>query len=188
MTSPGLMDSTTRTWLAVPAPSLCRWRTTGSSPRRSGRSCFPRSSRSPGHGPALRLDAVGLQGLESVEAHRRVHRRIGARRENLDLVADLEVEWQLVLGLLVEDIGSVAGGTREHRRPHCPAVAGCADPVFNALVHGLGEAVELAHVEIDPALVLVVALARDQHHLALDHASIADDRAAGLHHELGQVV
>src|ERR1043166_3612362 len=112
MTSPGLTGTTARTWSAVPAPSSCRWRTTRSTPRRSGRSCFPRSSRSPAHGPPLRLDAIGLQRLEAVETHRRVHRRVRARGEDLDPVADLEVERQLVLGPLVEDVGAVASRPR----------------------------------------------------------------------------
>src|SRR5262249_40198140 len=129
--------------------------TTGSSPRRSGRSCSPRSSRCPADGTALRLDAVGLQWLEAVETHRRVHRRVGARGQDLDLVADLEVERQLVLGPLIEDVGAVAGGPCKHRWPQGPTVDGRADAVLDALVHGLGEPVELADVEIDPALVLV---------------------------------
>src|SRR4030088_2744373 len=109
MTSPGLTGTTARTWSAAPAPSSCRWRTTRSTPRRSGRSCFPRSSRCPGDRTPLRLDAVGPQGLEAVEAHRGIHRRISAGGEDLDLVSDLEVERQRVLGSLVENVGAVAG-------------------------------------------------------------------------------
>ena len=58
------------------------------------------------------------------------------------------------------------------------ALGGCPDAVFDALVHGLGEAVELADVEIDPALV-IVRLLRNQHHLALDDAGVADDERPG---------
>ena len=46
-------------------------------------------------------DAVRPQRREAVEADRRVARRVGAGRQDLDLVADLEFERQLVLGLLV---------------------------------------------------------------------------------------
>src|ERR1700690_3091183 len=147
MTSPGLTATTTRTWSADPAPSSCRWRTTGASPRRSGRSWFPSSSPCRARRAPLRLDAVGLQGLEAVEAHRRVHRGIGPGGEDLHLVADLEVERQLVLGALVEDVGAVAGRSRKHRRPERPAIGGGADAVLDALVHGLGQTVELADVQ-----------------------------------------
>src|SRR5260221_6666631 len=134
MTSPGLTGTTARTWSAAPAPSSCRWRTTGSTPRRSGRSCFPRSSRCHADGTRIRLDAVGPQGLEAVEAHRGVHRRIGAGGEDLHLVPDLEVERQLVFGPLIEDVGAVAGGPCQHRRPQCPAIGGRAGPVLYALL------------------------------------------------------
>jgi len=46
-------------------------------------------------------DAVRPQRREAVEADRRVARRVCAGRQDLDLVADLEFERQLVLGLLV---------------------------------------------------------------------------------------
>src|SRR5262249_21773234 len=124
MTSPGSMGSITTMWSGDPAPSLCRWRTTGSSPRRSGRSCFPRSSRSPADLTALRPDAVGPQRLNSVEPPRRVHRRRGAGGENLAFVPTLELGRRLVLSLLVGDVGAVAGGARQYRRARRPAVGG----------------------------------------------------------------
>src|SRR5436190_5018168 len=154
MTSPGLTATTARMWSVAPAPFSCRWRTTRSTPRRSGRSCFPRSSRCPADRTPLRLDAIGPQRLKAVEAHRGIHRRIGPGGEDLDLVPRLEVERQLVLGPLVEDVGTVAGWSCQNRRPQCSAVGGRADPVLDALVHGLDEAIEFTHVEVDPALFL----------------------------------
>src|SRR5262249_29512090 len=48
------------------------------------------------------------------------------------------------------------------------------------LIDGLGETVEFADVEIDPAYLVLRAALGDQHDLGLDHAGIADQAAAGL--------
>ena len=61
------------------------------------------------------------------------------------------------------------------------------DAVFDALTDRLGETVELADIEIDPALA-AIALVGDQHDLALDQPGIADQRAARLDDDLGQLV
>src|SRR6185437_15156636 len=136
---------------------------------------------------AVRSDAVCLERREAVEADRRVARRIGAGRQDLDLVADREIERQLVLGSLVEDVGAVAGRAGDHRRAD-GAAARRPDAVLDALVHRLGQPGELADVEIDPALLVVIALLGDKHDLALDDSGIADQRAAGLDDDLGQGV
>src|SRR5439155_22866850 len=83
------------------------------------------------------------------------------------------------------DVGAVAGRTGDHGRTNHSA-ARRLDAVLDALVHRLGEAGELADVEIDPALLLVIALLRNQHDLALDDPGIADDRAARLDDDLRQ--
>ena len=64
-----------------------------------------------------------------------------------------------------------------------------ADRVADRLVHGLGEAAELADVEVDPSdLVGIRGLLRHQHHLGLDQAGIADHAAARLDDRLGDLV
>src|SRR5262249_31473654 len=64
------------------------------------------------------LNADRLERREAVEGDRRIGRRVGAGREDLDLVAGLERQRQLVLGLFVENVGRVAGRTRQHHRTH----------------------------------------------------------------------
>src|SRR4051812_16789118 len=54
-------------------------------------------------------DAIGLERREAVEIHRAVARRVGASRFDVDEVADREVERQLVIGILIENVGAVAG-------------------------------------------------------------------------------
>src|SRR6476620_10993027 len=61
-----------------------------------------------------------------------------------------------------------------------PASAQGADRIADRFVHRLGEAAELADVEVDPAHVIVLALLGDEHDLGLDHAGIADHAAARL--------
>src|SRR5579884_824889 len=62
-------------------------------------------------------DAVGADRRETVEADRSVARGVGARRQDLDLVADFEPERQPVFGPLVENVGAVAGRPGEDHRP-----------------------------------------------------------------------
>jgi hypothetical protein len=64
---------------------------------------------------------------------------------------------------------------------------GGAKAVLDRLVHGLGEAAELANVEIDPARGVLVATLRDQDDLALQNPGVADDGAARLDGGLGQL-
>src|SRR5690348_2608924 len=94
-------------------------------------------------------DAVGLERREAVEADRRIARRVGAGAEDLDLVADREIERHEIGRLLVKDVGAVAGRPGEYHRPGRAAVARRRDRILDALVHGLGQAAELADVEID---------------------------------------
>ena len=108
-----------------------------------------------GHPPMRRrsLDAVGAHRRKAVEPDRGVARGVGAGRQDLDLVADLKAERQPVFGLLVQDVGAVAGRAGEDRpAPPARRGPGVIDAVFDALVHRLGEPVELADIEIDPAL------------------------------------
>src|SRR5437899_11764911 len=55
-----------------------------------------------------------------------------------------------------------------------------ADGVADRLVHRLGEAAELADVEIHPAHLVLVALLRDQNDFGLDDPGISDHAAARL--------
>src|ERR1051325_1707978 len=132
-------------------------------------------------------DAVGAQRRKAVEPDGGIARGVGAGCEDLDLVADLQLQWQPVFGALVEDVGAVAGRAGNDDRALGAAAPARLDAVFDALAHRLGEAVELADVEIDPASV-AIALVGDQHDLALDNPGIADQRAARLDDDLGQIV
>src|SRR5581483_11131843 len=159
-------------------------------------SCRPNATRRrPGDAAALAgqpgsgaSDAIGLERREAVEIDRAVARRVRAGAQDLDLVADLQVHRQAIGGLLVEDVGAVAGRAGEHDRAGRRAVARRRDRVLDALVHGLGEAAELADIEIDPAALVLEVLLRDQHHLGLDDAGIADQAAPGLDDDLGDLV
>src|SRR5207237_1410561 len=53
------------------------------------------------------LNAVGAQRRKTVEPDRGVARCVGAGRQDLDLVADLKPERQLIFRLLVQDIATV---------------------------------------------------------------------------------
>src|SRR5439155_16509213 len=64
------------------------------------------------------------------------------------------------------------------------AVVRGPDRVADRLVDGLGEAVKLADVEIDPAHLVLGAAPGDQYDLGLDHAGVADEPAARLHNGL----
>src|SRR5450759_1313808 len=125
-------------------------------------------------------DVVGLQRREAVEGHRRVGRRVGAGALDQHLVADLQAHRQRVRLLLVQHVGRVAGRAGQHARAHGVGVPRRADRVADRLVHGLGQAAELADIEIDPAHVVFLALLGDEHDLAFDHAGIADHAAARL--------
>src|SRR5437764_7726386 len=118
------------------------------------------------------LDAVGAQRRKAVEPDRGVARRVGAGRQDLDLVADLKPERQLIFGLLVQDIGTVAGRPGEDHRPRRPAPPRGLDAEFDPLADCLGEAVELAAIELDPPLA-AFALVADQPALPLDRPAIA---------------
>src|SRR3546814_8693153 len=103
-----------------------------------------------------------------------------------DLVADLQRQRQQIGCLLVEHVGRIAGRPGQHAGAGLAAVAPAADRVADCLVHGLGEAAELADVEEDPARVLGGILARDEHHLGLQDAGGADHAATRLDDGLGQ--
>src|SRR5207244_825365 len=66
------------------------------------------------------------------------------------------------------------------------AVTGRENAIADRLVHGFGQAMELADVEIDPAARIASALFRNEHDLALDDAGIADNAAAGLDDDIRQ--
>src|SRR5690606_8392168 len=89
-------------------------------------------------------DVVGGQRLEAVEGHRRVGGGVGAGGANAHPVANGEVERQLVLFLLVHDVGAVAGRAGKH---HGFTLGGQraveGQRVLDRLVHGLGQAAEL---------------------------------------------
>src|SRR5450631_104109 len=129
------------------------------------------------------LQANGPQGSKSVEAHRGIAAGIGAGIQDLDTVAALEVEWHVVAGLLVENVGAVTGRTGEHDRSRRSGTRR-AQSILNALVERFGQAAEFPHVEIDPARLVGARLARDQHDFALDDTGLGDQGPARLKHQL----
>src|SRR5712671_1835722 len=174
---------------AVPPPSCWSPRASTALPMRCCASwCRRWRARRPQPMPrSASSDAVGAQRRKPVEPDRCVARGVGAGREDLDLVADFEAERQPVLGVLVKNIGAVAGRPGQDYRSQRPGAPGRLDAVFDALPDRLGEAVELADIEINPALA-AIALVGDQHHLALDQPGVADQGAAGLDDDFRQIV
>ncbi len=152
--------------------------------RRTGRRCavVAHGSRLRGRArsPVPVGQAVRLERRETVEAHRRVGRRVGPRRQELHVVARRQRERQVVVGLVVEHVDAVAGGSGEHDRTGRAAVVRRADPVADRLVGRLDESAELADVEVDPTAVVAFALAGHEHDLAEQDAGVADEVAAGL--------
>src|ERR1700747_2285528 len=96
-------------------------------------------------------DHVLPQRWVAVEADRGIGRGIGAGRLDQDLVADRERHRQWVWRLFVEDVDRVSGRAGDDARPRLVAIVRGADRIADRLADGLGEAVELADVEIDPA-------------------------------------
>src|SRR5208337_2551070 len=101
---------------------------------------------------------------------------------------DLQAHGKGVRFLLVEHVDRIAARPRDDARTRRFAVALRADRIADHLVGGLGEAVELADVEIDPAQRIVLRLLRDQHDLRLDDAGVADHAAPRLYDRLGDAI
>ena len=70
--------------------------------------------------------------------------------------------------------------------PSGPPSCGVTEPVRDRLVLGLGQPAVAADVQVDPAVLVGVGLARDQDHLRSDHPGFRDDRAARFDHQLGR--
>src|SRR4051794_16801080 len=115
---------------------------------------------------------VRLQRRDAVEGDGGVGRGVGAGALDQQLVSDLERDRQRIRRLLVQHVHRIAGRACEDARRHLRAVVRGTNRVADRLVHGLGEAAELADVEIDPARIVLVALLRDQHHFGLDDPRI----------------
>src|SRR4051812_40651087 len=143
----------------------------GKGSRRTGSRLF---APSPAKRRGRTSDVIRTQRRKAVERDRRVGRRIRPGAFDQHLVADLERNRQRVRYLLVKHVGRVAGRPREHARRHLRAVMGCADGVADRPVHRLGEAAELADVEVNPAHVVLVALLGNQNDFGLDDAGVAD--------------
>src|SRR5262249_9812962 len=133
-------------------------------------------------------DHVLPQRRIAVEADRRIGRGIGAGRLDQDFVANRERDRQRVRRLLVEHVDRVAGRAGNDARRGLVAIMRGADRVADRLADGLGEAVELADVEIDPADLVFRTALGDQHHFGLDDAGIADQATARLDECVRQIV
>src|SRR5437763_16346994 len=89
---------------------------------------------------------------------------------------------------LISDVYPAAGRSGDDYLTRLSAHAGRHVAVFDALVHRLGQHVELPDVEIDPAPVVAAAFFGNQHDLALDDSGITDQRAPRLDDDLGQII
>ena len=141
------------------------------------------------HGVHLRCRGVsghevGAQRLETVEPHRRVRGGVGAGRHQLDPVADSQISWKLVAGPVVEDVRAVTRWAGEDDRLQRPVLAGDRDAVTDGLLERLGEPVEHADVQIDPASLVIGGAAGDQHDLGLDQSGFTDQVASGFDQDL----
>jgi hypothetical protein len=126
------------------------------------------------------LDKVAADRGKAIERHRGNAGSVGTGRQEIDRIADREIEWQLVGMTAVEDIGTVAGRTGEDHRTTGTSVTRRADAVMDALVESLVEAVVKAGVEVNPTLALVRRFARNKQDLGAQQAGIADQVPAGL--------
>src|SRR5437667_10627681 len=99
----------------------------------------------------FRSDADAGERRKAVEGDGGIGRGVGAGGENPDAIAGLERQRQAQLVFLVENIGTVAGRPGQHHGPTLAAVTGSENAIADRLVHGFGQAMELADVEIDPA-------------------------------------
>jgi hypothetical protein len=98
-----------------------------------------------------RSDVVLGGGCEAVEADAGVGGGVGTGREDVEVVAGGEGERQVVVGLVVEDVGGVAGRPGESDRSAWFGVVRSAYRVADGFVESFREAAETAAVDVDPA-------------------------------------
>src|SRR5262245_1899426 len=114
------------------------------------------SQRSWEKGKALQLDQalndVALERDEAVEGDGRIGARIGSRLVDQHLSADGERHRQVIERLLVEHVGGIAGRPRDHARRLLIVIPPGEDRIADGFLHRLGEAAELADIEIDPSV------------------------------------
>src|ERR1019366_9906616 len=125
---------------------------------------------------------------EAVEPNRGIGRRISTRSFDQHFRPDFKANGKEIGFLLVKHIDGVATRSGNHARLGGLAIESGPDWIADHLVHRLGEAVELADVEIDPLHLVVVRLPGDQHDFRLNDARIADHPAPRLDYRFGDAV
>src|SRR5262249_47088455 len=123
---------------------------------------------------------MGSQRRKTVESYRRICSGIRASPFDQHRIANLEADRQLVRPLLIEDVGTVAGRSGKDARPDLVPIPRRANGITDGFVQRLSQAAEPPNVQIDPARLVLVPLLRDETHLRLDHAGVADQTATGL--------
>src|SRR5579864_2065507 len=121
--------------------------------------------------PVLHPDKVAFEWRKAVERDCGSAGAVGAGRQEVDHVTDLQSERQMVGMAAVENIGAVAGRAGEDYRAAVPTVARRADAIMDPLRKRLVEPVVDAGVEVDPALALARRFARNQQNLGAQQAS-----------------
>jgi hypothetical protein len=96
---------------------------------------------------SVQSDGIRSDWREAIEFDRGVVRGVGAGGEKIDRVADREIERQLVAGMLVNDVGAVAGRPCENRRRAGQARKRGVNPIVDALTLRLRKTVVPARVE-----------------------------------------
>jgi hypothetical protein len=88
-----------------------------------------------------RLDPVTLDRGKAIKLH---------RGEEGDGIADLQIEWQFILALRVQDIGAGAGPASQDDGTARLAIARRVDTVMDAFAQRLVQAVVQPRIHIDP--------------------------------------
>src|ERR1700722_18863267 len=104
----------------------------------------------------------------------------------MDPVPDAKVSWKLVAGSVVENVGAVTRWASQNYRFQRPVLARDGDAVPDRLLECLGQTVEHADIQIDPAPGVIGGATGDQHDLCHDQSGLTDQVSSGLDQDLSR--